>query len=94
MTDGITTKAYQTGRGFVMKGKTNDISQNYFSFASGYSLSLQNTCNSSFNSSGYTTTGFDNRGSADPIFIVLYPSASLYNIFSIICTAFPCNSHV
>jgi hypothetical protein len=40
LTDGTTSLTFTTGSGYVMKGKTSDPSQNYFSFPSGYSLSL------------------------------------------------------
>ena len=40
LTDGTNNKTFPTPIGFVMKGKTSDSTQNYFSFPSGYSLSL------------------------------------------------------
>ena len=38
------TRKFPIGTGYIMKGKTNDSSWNCFTFASGYSLSLKETC--------------------------------------------------
>jgi hypothetical protein len=40
LTNGTTTLTFNTGSGYAMKVKTSDPTQNYFSFPSGYSLSL------------------------------------------------------
>jgi hypothetical protein len=61
LTDGINTKTFSTSYGYVMKGKTSDSNQNSFSFPSGYSLSLANTCTLDF-VSAFTVIGYDNYG--------------------------------
>ena len=40
LTDEINPKTFTSVKGYVMKGKTSDSTQNCFSFSSGYSLSL------------------------------------------------------
>ena len=54
LTDGINTKTLPTATGYVMTGKTSDKTKSCFSFPSGYSLSLQNTCTIDFVSAGFT----------------------------------------
>ena len=40
LTNETITLTFATGQGFIMSGKTNNSTQNCFSFSSGYSLSL------------------------------------------------------
>ncbi len=56
LTDGINKKTLPTATGYVMTGKTIDKTKSCFSFPSGYSLILQNTCTIDFLSVGFTVT--------------------------------------
>ncbi len=62
LTDGINTQTFPTSYGYVMKGKTSDSDKNCFSFSSGYSLSLANTCTVDFILTGFTVTANDDSG--------------------------------
>jgi hypothetical protein len=69
LTDGTNTQTFSTSYGYVMKGKTSDSNQNYFSFPDGYSLSLANICTVNFVLTGFSgdvTNGFG-FGLATPV---------------------------
>jgi hypothetical protein len=58
LTDGINTQTFPTRYGYVMMAKTSNSNINCFSFPSGYSLSLANTCTLDFvPTTGFTFTG-------------------------------------
>ena len=62
LTDGTKSLTFTTGYGYVMKAKTNESTQNYFNFASGFSISLQSTCTLPFINGGFEIRGWDELG--------------------------------
>ena len=55
LTDGTAiSKTFSNSISFIMKGKTSDPTVNCFSFPSGYSLSLKNTCTVLFINGGFS----------------------------------------
>ena len=72
-----------------MKGKTSNKSQNCFTFVSGYSLSLKNTCTISFSTSGFGFSGNDNGGLGNPTNTIILSITSSFTVFSTLSTAFP-----
>ena len=62
LSDGINPKTLPTATGYVMAGKTSDKTKSCFSFPSGYSLILQNTCTIDFVSAGFTVIGGTGSG--------------------------------
>ena len=66
LTDGINTKTLPTATGYVMTGKTSDKTKSCFSFSSGYSLILQNTCTIDFVLPGFTVYGGYGGGIGSP----------------------------